>query len=76
MVEESLRFDSQTESASSNTLRIWISWLDESIKNRFWGSYLFEERAKISAVLFLEKRPVGKHSLCWSADHLQTGIRL
>ena len=32
----------------------WIIWLDKSIKNRFWESYLFEERAKISAILFLE----------------------
>ena len=54
VVEQSLRFDSQTESASSNTLPIWIIWLEESIKNRFWESYLFEERAKISAILFLK----------------------
>ena len=54
----------------------WIIWLDKSIKSRFWESYLFEERAKISAVLILEKRPVGKHSLCWSADHLRNGIWL
>ena len=32
----------------------WIIWLDKSIKSRFWESYLFEERAKISAILFLK----------------------